>query len=76
MFGLMDVLNSWLPCSCIQKLSCCLASLPKSRGDEDSWSLMMQKVLLSLSSLLNSTLEGLEEGIKCICIKFVFLIKV
>ncbi|XP_010694706.1 uncharacterized protein LOC104907471 isoform X3 [Beta vulgaris subsp. vulgaris] len=45
----------------LKKLSCCLASLPKSRGDEDSWSLMMQKVLLSLSSLLNSTLEGLEE---------------
>lgn len=45
----------------LKKLSCCLASLPKSRGDEDSWSLMMQKILLSLNALLNSTLEGLEE---------------
>uniref|UniRef100_A0A803NB77 Pre-rRNA-processing protein RIX1 N-terminal domain-containing protein n=1 Tax=Chenopodium quinoa TaxID=63459 RepID=A0A803NB77_CHEQI len=45
----------------LKKLSCCLASLPKSKGDEDSWSLMMQKVLLSLSALLNNSLEGLEE---------------
>ncbi|XP_056698833.1 uncharacterized protein [Spinacia oleracea] len=45
----------------LKKLSNCLASLPKSKGDEGSWSLMMQKILLTLSDLLNSTLEGLEE---------------
>ncbi|CAO2833000.1 unnamed protein product [Amaranthus hypochondriacus] len=45
----------------LTKLSFCLASLPKSKGDEDSWSSMMQKILLSLSSLLNSAFEGLEE---------------
>ncbi|KAK9691995.1 hypothetical protein RND81_09G234100 [Saponaria officinalis] len=45
----------------LMKLACCLASLPRSKGDEESWSLMMQKILSSLNSLLDSTLEGLEE---------------
>lgn len=45
----------------LKNLAFCLASLPKSRGDEESWSLMMQKILLSLSSLLNDALEGLEQ---------------
>ncbi|XP_074310802.1 uncharacterized protein LOC141646758 [Silene latifolia] len=47
--------------SLLKKLACCLASLPKSKGDEESWSLMMQKILLSLSALFDSVLEGLEE---------------
>ncbi|KAL9223986.1 hypothetical protein vseg_000064 [Gypsophila vaccaria] len=49
----------------LKKLACCLASLPKAKGDEESWSLMMRKILLSLSSLLDSALEGLEEESRC-----------
>ncbi|GMH10227.1 hypothetical protein Nepgr_012068 [Nepenthes gracilis] len=48
----------------LKKLACCLALLPKSRGDEESWCLMMQKILLSISSQLNEALEGLEEESK------------
>jgi hypothetical protein len=46
----------------IQKLADCLALLPKSRGDEDSWSLMIQKIILLLNGLLNDAFQGLEEG--------------
>lgn len=46
----------------IQKLAHCLALLPKSRGDEDSWSLMIQKILLLLNAHLNDAFQGLEEG--------------
>lgn len=45
----------------LKKLASCLALLPRSRGDEESWSLMMQKILFSTSRLLNDALEGLEE---------------
>ena len=45
-----------------QKLAACLALLPKSRGDEDCWFLMMQKVLLSINVNLNEAFQGLEEG--------------
>ncbi|GAB4836284.1 hypothetical protein Ancab_001200 [Ancistrocladus abbreviatus] len=45
----------------IKKLACCLALLPKSRGDADSWSLMIQKIILAISLQLNDALEGLEE---------------
>ncbi|XP_074264356.1 uncharacterized protein LOC141586859 [Silene latifolia] len=50
--------------SLLTNLACCLASLPKSKGDEESWSLMMQKILVSLSALFDSALDGLEEGIR------------
>jgi len=46
----------------IQKLIHCLASLPKSKGDEDRWSVMMQKILISINEQLNFTFEGVEEG--------------
>ena len=46
----------------VQELGHCLALLPKSRGDEDSWSLMMQKILLSINVHLNDTFQGVEEG--------------
>lgn len=46
-----------------QKLAHCLALLPRLRGDEESWSLMIQKVLLSINSHLNDLFQGLEEGI-------------
>ncbi|GFY85262.1 chromatin-remodeling protein 11 [Actinidia rufa] len=46
----------------LKELGHCLALLPKSRGDEDSWSLMMQKILLSINVHLNDTFQGVEEG--------------
>lgn len=45
-----------------QRLAHCLALLPKSRGDEESWSLMMQKILLLINGHLNDAFQGLEEG--------------
>ncbi|XP_059658225.1 uncharacterized protein LOC132304515 isoform X2 [Cornus florida] len=45
----------------LKKLGHCLALLPKSRGDEDSWSLMMQKILLSINTHLNDAFQGLED---------------
>ncbi|KAJ9540229.1 hypothetical protein OSB04_026735 [Centaurea solstitialis] len=45
----------------LKKLALCLSLLPKSRGDEDSWSLMMQKILLAINLLLNDSFQGLEE---------------
>lgn len=47
--------------SMLKKLSHALALLPKSRGDEDSWLLMMQKILLFLNDQLNDVFQGLEE---------------
>ncbi|KAK4593338.1 hypothetical protein RGQ29_017452 [Quercus rubra] len=49
----------------LKKLAHCLALLPKSRGDEDSWSLMIQKILLLLNAHLNDAFQGLEEEGKC-----------
>lgn len=46
----------------LQKLSCGLSLLAKSRGDKDSWCLMMTKILLSIESHLNDAFQGLEEG--------------
>lgn len=46
----------------IQKLTHCLALLPKSKGDEESWSVMMQKILILINDQLNLALQGLEEG--------------
>ncbi|KAL6957139.1 hypothetical protein U1Q18_043770 [Sarracenia purpurea var. burkii] len=42
----------------------CLALLPKSRGDEDTWSLMMQKILFSINVHLNDAFHGVEEDSK------------
>ncbi|KAK3028729.1 hypothetical protein RJ639_037752, partial [Escallonia herrerae] len=49
----------------LKNLGHCLALLPKSRGDEDSWSLMMQKVLLSINVHLSDAFQGLEEESQC-----------
>lgn len=46
----------------IQKLAHFLALLPKSRGDEESWSMMMQKILIAINDQLNFAFQGLEEG--------------
>lgn len=47
--------------SMLKKLGHCLALLPKSRGDEDSWLLMMQKIMLSINNQLNDAFQGLEK---------------
>lgn len=46
----------------IQKLTRCLAILPKSKGDEGTWSLLMQKILLFVNDYLTDAFQGLEEG--------------
>ncbi|CAN4114407.1 unnamed protein product [Withania somnifera] len=43
--------------SVLKKLGYCLALLPKSRGDEDSWLLMMQKIMLSINIQLNDVFQ-------------------
>ncbi|XP_057454758.1 uncharacterized protein LOC130746223 [Lotus japonicus] len=48
----------------LKNLVHCLALLPKSRGDEESWSLMMQKVLILINDQLNLAFQGLEEDTK------------
>ncbi|CAI9101137.1 OLC1v1038396C1 [Oldenlandia corymbosa var. corymbosa] len=45
----------------LKKLGHCSVMLPKSRGDEESWSLMMQKVLLFLNDQLTLAFQGLKE---------------
>lgn len=45
-----------------QKLAHCLALIPKSKGDEESWLLMIQKILLSINRHLNDVFQGFEEG--------------
>ncbi|GMJ04152.1 hypothetical protein like AT1G30240 [Hibiscus trionum] len=39
-----------------------LASLPKSRGDKDSWFVMMKDLLTSLEIHLNDVFQGLEQA--------------
>ncbi|XP_008807711.2 proline-, glutamic acid- and leucine-rich protein 1 [Phoenix dactylifera] len=45
-----------------KKFAHCLALLPKVKGDEDSWSLTMQKILITIDRLLNDAFQGLEEA--------------
>ncbi|XP_027336279.1 proline-, glutamic acid- and leucine-rich protein 1 isoform X2 [Abrus precatorius] len=45
----------------LKKLAHCLALLPKSKGDEESWSVMMQKILVLINDQLNLAFQGLEE---------------
>ncbi|KAM0023176.1 putative pre-rRNA-processing protein RIX1 [Helianthus debilis subsp. tardiflorus] len=48
----------------VKKLALCLSLLPKSRGDADSWYLMIQKILIAVNVLLNDSFQGLEEETK------------
>ncbi|PRQ18884.1 hypothetical protein RchiOBHm_Chr7g0211051 [Rosa chinensis] len=48
----------------LKKLAHCLALIPKSKGDEESWSLMIQKILLSINRHLNDVFQGFEEETK------------
>nr|XP_009403178.1 PREDICTED: proline-, glutamic acid- and leucine-rich protein 1 [Musa acuminata subsp. malaccensis]XP_018683559.1 PREDICTED: proline-, glutamic acid- and leucine-rich protein 1 [Musa acuminata subsp. malaccensis] len=43
-----------------RKIARCLALLPRIKGDEDSWSIMMQKIIIEIDMLLSNALEGLE----------------
>ncbi|KAL5800468.1 hypothetical protein ACOSQ4_033352 [Xanthoceras sorbifolium] len=48
----------------MKKLAYCLALLPNSKGDEDNWCLLMQKILLYINVRLNDVFQGLEEETK------------
>lgn len=48
----------------LKKLGHCLALLPKSKGDEDSWLLMMRKILILINVQLKDAFQGLEEESK------------
>ncbi|MBA0748306.1 hypothetical protein Gogos_005146 [Gossypium gossypioides] len=48
----------------LKKLGYCLALLPKAKGDKDSWSLMMQKFMISINDHLNEAFQGVEEEAK------------
>ncbi|KAJ6791869.1 proline-, glutamic acid- and leucine-rich protein 1 isoform X2 [Iris pallida] len=43
-----------------KKFAYCLALLPKVRGDEDSWFLLMQKILISINMHIDDAFQGLE----------------
>ncbi|XP_057969330.1 uncharacterized protein LOC131158473 isoform X2 [Malania oleifera] len=45
----------------LKKYAQCLALLPRSRGDEESWALMMEKILISINVYLSDAFLGLEE---------------
>ncbi|MCL7033057.1 hypothetical protein MKW94_024802 [Papaver nudicaule] len=45
----------------LKKFADCLALLPKTRGDEETWSLMMRKILISVNVYLTDAFQGLEE---------------
>ncbi|KAF6160004.1 hypothetical protein GIB67_033088 [Kingdonia uniflora] len=44
-----------------KKFADCLALLPKTKGDEGSWSLMMQKTLITINNHLTVAFQGLEK---------------
>ncbi|XP_044462220.1 proline-, glutamic acid- and leucine-rich protein 1-like isoform X3 [Mangifera indica] len=48
----------------MKKLAYCLALLPKSKGDDDSWCSMIQKILLLINVHLNDFFDGFEEETK------------
>ncbi|GLT88744.1 hypothetical protein SLE2022_067550 [Rubroshorea leprosula] len=48
----------------LKKLGCCLTFLPKTKGDEDSWSFTMQKILVLINDHLSDVFQGLEEEAK------------
>ncbi|KAK1260845.1 hypothetical protein QJS04_geneDACA013378 [Acorus gramineus] len=44
-----------------EKFAKCMALLPKARGDNESWSLLMQRILISINVHLNESFELFEE---------------
>ncbi|KAL2539840.1 Armadillo-type fold [Abeliophyllum distichum] len=57
----IKIMSGKCSASVLKKLGNALCLLPKLKGDEDSWSLMMQKILLSINTQLNDAFQGLEE---------------
>jgi hypothetical protein len=57
----------------LKKFAHFLALLPKAKGDEGTWSLMMQKLLISINVHLNNFFQGLEEGNLLISLFFSFV---
>ncbi|KAE9605712.1 hypothetical protein Lal_00024994 [Lupinus albus] len=57
----LKLLSGGCSLSMLKKLAHCLALLPKSRGDEESWSVLMQKILIAINDHLNFAFQGLEE---------------
>ncbi|KAH0981972.1 hypothetical protein GBA52_009149 [Prunus armeniaca] len=51
------ILSGKCSANILKKLAHCLALLPKSRGDEDSWSLMIQKILFLINGHLNDVFQ-------------------
>ena len=51
------------PVPMLQKFVRTLALLPSVRVSEDSWSLMIRRILIMVNNLLNDAFIGLEEGI-------------
>ncbi|XP_074578673.1 uncharacterized protein LOC141835144 [Curcuma longa] len=45
----------------LKKIMSCLTLLPMAKADEDSWSLMMQQIIMEIDILLNDGLQGLGE---------------
>ncbi|KAL2555632.1 Armadillo-type fold [Forsythia ovata] len=58
---IIKIMSGKCSASVLKKLGNALCLLPKLKGDEDSWSLMMQKILLSINTQLNDAFQGLEE---------------
>ncbi|XP_030526574.1 proline-, glutamic acid- and leucine-rich protein 1 [Rhodamnia argentea] len=48
----------------LKKLAHCLSILPQLKGDEETWSLLMRKILLLINSHLNDAFQCLEEETK------------
>lgn len=58
------ILSGKFTSSMAKKFAQILALLPNARGDEDSWTLLMQKILISINMHLNDAFQGLEEETK------------
>ncbi|XP_052488727.1 uncharacterized protein LOC105773909 isoform X2 [Gossypium raimondii] len=60
----LKILSGKYSTKTLKKLGYCLALLPKAKADKDSWSLMMQKFLISINDHLNEAFQGVEEEAK------------
>ncbi|WOL18805.1 proline-, glutamic acid- and leucine-rich protein 1 [Canna indica] len=58
------ILSSRFNADLLKKIAYCLALLPRVRGDEDAWSVMMQKIIIEIDMLLDDALQGLEGELK------------
>ncbi|KAG9451263.1 hypothetical protein H6P81_011228 [Aristolochia fimbriata] len=58
------ILSGKCSSSICKRFSSCLSLLPTAKGDEDSWSLLMQRILISINTCLSDAFQGLEEETK------------